>query len=304
MASCLPDQVGAICAHGTGTAYNDQMETLAFKRAFGETPRPAFSVKGGMGHTMGAAGLAECLLSLEFLKRGRVPPTVGLRRVSEEAQGWVSSDARAVDSSGAMLTTNSGFGGTNAAVVLALAPMARRSLSRISAISLQRIGEGRAAAADATQGPGAPAAVPRNFSRFSPEVRLAFFAANRALEAAGLTRNGMRIGVIACDREGSERANFAYFDDYVRSGRVLGRGQLFVYTLPTSVAAECAIACRLTGPLLYVAGSGAPTRGAEDAARGLLADGLADAVLVLSSNPEEARATIWTAKRIQEKEHP
>ena len=304
MASCLPDQVGAICAHGTGTVYNDQMETLAFKRAFGEAPRPAFSVKGGMGHAMGAAGLAECLLSLEFLRRGRVPPTVGLRRVPEEAQGWVSPDARAVDSSDALLTTNSGFGGTNAAVVLSLVPMARRSLSRVSDISLQQIGAGRATAADAAQGPGAPAALPRNFSRFSPEVRTAFFAATRALEAAGLTRNGMRIGIIACDREGSERANFAYFDDYVRSGRVLGRGQLFVYTLPTSVAAECAIACRLTGPLLYVAESAAPTHGSEAAARGLLADGLADAVLVLSSKPEAARATVWTAKRIQEKELP
>ena len=305
MASCSPDKVGAICAHGTGTAYNDQMETLAFKRAFGETPRPAFSVKGGMGHTMGAAGLAEYLLSLEFLRRGRVPPTVGLRRVSEEAQGWVSSDSGAVDSSAAMLTTNSGFGGTNAAVVLSLAPLARNPLLEKADISLQRIGEGRAAAADASQNPGAPAAMPRNFSRFSPEVRTAFFAATRALEAAGIVRDGgMRIGVIACDREGSERANFAYFDDYVRSGRVLGRGQLFVYTLPTSVAAECAIACRLTGPLLYVAGSGAPTHGAEAAARGLLADGLADAVLVLSSNPKVARATVWTAARIQAKELP
>ena len=178
-------------------------------------------------------------------------------------------------------------------------------MSRKADVSLQRIGEGRATAADAAQGPGAPAALPRNFSRFSPEVRLAFFAATRALEVAGIaSAAGRRIGIIACDRAGSERANFAYFDDYVRSGRVLGRGQLFVYTLPTSVAAECAIACRLTGPLLYVAGSGAPTRGAEAAARGLLADGLADAVLVLSSSPEVARATVWTAERIQEKELP
>lgn len=305
MASCLPDQVAAICAHGTGTAYNDQMETLAFKRAFGETPLPAFSVKGGMGHAMGAAGLAECLLSLEFLKRGRVPPTVGLRRVSDEAQGWVSSASRAVDPAGAILSTNSGFGGTNAAVVLTLAPPVRNSRPGKSNRSPQRIGKGRATAAEAAQLPGAPAAAPRNFGRFSPEVRLAFCAANRALENAGIQRDaGLRIGVIACNRVGSERANFAYFDDYVRSGRRLGRGQLFVYTLPTSVAAECAIACRLTGPLLYVAGSDAPAFRAEEAARGLLAEGSADAVLVLSSNPEEALAAVWTAERIQAKELP
>lgn len=305
MAQCPPQKVAAICAHGTGTVYNDQMEMLAFRLAFGEKPRPTFSVKGGMGHAMGAAGLAECLLSLEFLKRGRVPPTVGLRCVSEEAQDWVSSDSRAVASSDAILTTNSGFGGTNAAVVLSLAPMIRRPSPGEADVFLRRIGEGQAAAADAAPPPEAVSALPRNFSRFSPEVRWAFFAVTRALKDAEIDRSEhLRIGVIACGREGSERANFAYFDDYVRSGRVLGRGQLFVCTLPTSVAAECAIACRLTGPLLYVAGSDEPTRRAEEAARGLLADGLADAILGLASNSAEAQAAVWVAERIQEKELP
>jgi 3-oxoacyl-[acyl-carrier-protein] synthase II len=314
MADCPPGKVGAICAHGTGTLYNDTMEMLAFKQVFGGLPIPTFSVKGGMGHTLGAAGLAEALLSLEFLRRGRVPPTVGLSRVSEEADGWASGVARSLDDSSAVLTTNSGFGGTNAALVLSLGSLSAPA-ARPAGISLRQTGEGRAMAEEAPASPDAAPAMPRNFGRFSAEARRAFRAVARALDAAGFREAGntlrfsdgarpARVGIVAHDPEGSERANRAYFSDYIQSGRVLGRGQLFVYTLPTSVAAECAIACHLTGPLLYVADSGDGVYGAERAARGWLADGLADAVVALSSTSEEARATVWVAERIQEKELP
>lgn len=109
-------QIRFISAHGTGTVYNDAMELLAFKRIF-STPRPTGSVKGGIGHSMGAAGLIEALLALKSLEEGLVPPTVGLREVDEAAAGWVSDQAVPVDGEFA-LTTNSGFGGVNAALVL------------------------------------------------------------------------------------------------------------------------------------------------------------------------------------------
>ena len=67
-------------------------ELLAFARVFG-APRPLFSVKGGMGHTLGAAGLAGALLGLEALRRGRIPPTVGLEQVAADARGWASTTA-------------------------------------------------------------------------------------------------------------------------------------------------------------------------------------------------------------------
>ena len=104
----------------------------------------------------------------------------------------------------------------------------------------------------------------------------------------------VRVGVVAFEREGSEAANRAYFADYAAAGRVLGRGQLFVYTLPTSVAAECAIACRLTGPLLYVAAPDGWNACAQQAARSLLADGLADAVVLLCVTPETVQASVVT----------
>lgn len=305
MARCAPEDIAAICAHGTGTVYNDQMELLAFRQVFAERALPTFSVKGGMGHTLGAAGLAEALLSLEFLRRGQLPPTVGLRRVSPEAKGWVTETVCPVSPAGAVLTTNSGFGGVNAALVLSLAPFRQEegAASQESA-ELRVIGEGSFAAAAGEPPASGAFALPRNSGRFSAETRWAFHAVAHALDAAGLApdgsgslraRNGtarVRAGVVACDRDGSGKANRAYFSDYAGSGRVLGRGQLFVYTLPTSVAAECAIACRLTGPLLYVAQPDGGDGCALRAARGLLADSLADVVVLLSVTRETARAAV------------
>ena len=302
MADASPVDVAAICAHGTGTVYNDQMEMLAFRRAFGEQSRPTFSVKGGMGHVLGAAGLAEGLLALEFLRRGRVPPTVGLRRAADDAAGWVSAEPRPVDPAGIAISTNSGFGGTNAAVALALAP---RGLSAPKAIRLlQRLNTIRVTAADAVATPEEADSLPRNFNRFGPDVRRGYFAVRRALAAAGLAPGAGRIGLIACDRAGSERANWAYFADYVKSGRTLARGQMFAYTLPTAIAAECAIACRLTGPLLSVADADGSPRAAEQAARGLRTDGLCDAVVLLSTDSAETRAAAWGTAGSQPKENP
>jgi len=110
------NEVRAVCAHGTGTVYNDSMELKAFKAVF-EQARPTFSIKGGTGHTMGSAGLIEALLALQVAKTGIVPGTVGLQEPDEEAVGWASPENQ-VCGPGWILSTNSGFGGTNAALLL------------------------------------------------------------------------------------------------------------------------------------------------------------------------------------------
>ena len=85
----------------------------------------------------------------------------------------------------------------------------------------------------------------------------------------------------------------AYFQDYVSGGRKLGRGNLFIYTLPTSPAAEAAIHFGLAGPLLYVGRSvSAPVDALQDSV-GILADRLAGVVLcVLVDELEVACAVV------------
>ncbi len=114
-----PEQVGSISAHGTGTRFNDSMELKAFKTIFGKHHVPVYSVKGGIGHTMGAAGLVEVILCLCSLKEKLVPPVVNLENIDEEAEGWVSKESVFVEKPYA-LSTNSGFGGVNSAIVIKL----------------------------------------------------------------------------------------------------------------------------------------------------------------------------------------
>jgi len=116
-ANITEDTVGCIAAHGTGTVYNDSMEIKAFKTVFETRPIPTYSIKGGTGHTMGAAGLIEIIVAFQSLEKRIVPPTVNISDIDEEAQGWVSSKPCEFDST-VTVSTNSGFGGINATVVL------------------------------------------------------------------------------------------------------------------------------------------------------------------------------------------
>jgi 3-oxoacyl-[acyl-carrier-protein] synthase II len=109
--------VDGISAHGTGTVYNDLMELTAFRALFGETCPPLHSVKGAIGHTLGAAGGIEVALGIRSLATGMLPPTVGLGTPESAAEGLVSAAARPF-AGRVLLSTNSGFGGINGALLL------------------------------------------------------------------------------------------------------------------------------------------------------------------------------------------
>ena len=109
-------EIGSICAHGTGTVYNDSMEMKAFKSTFSK-PVPTYSIKGGIGHTMGAAGIIEIITAGKSLREQTVPPTVGLIEPDEEAEGWVYKKPEDSNSE-YCLSVNAGFGGINTAVII------------------------------------------------------------------------------------------------------------------------------------------------------------------------------------------
>lgn len=112
-----PEDISAICAHGTGTLFNDRMEMIAFRQIFGDRLVPTYSIKGAIGHTLAAAGGIEVAVGLQALKTRVVPPTVGLQAPMKEAVGWVAREPVAFAGK-YLLTTNSGFGGVNAALIL------------------------------------------------------------------------------------------------------------------------------------------------------------------------------------------
>jgi len=112
-----PDYINA---HGTGTVYNDAMETRAIKKVFGREARqiPVSSVKSMIGHSFGAAGAIEAAVCLLALKRGVVPPTIHLKHPDPECDlDFVSEEARGLELH-SVLSLSAGFGGQNAALLL------------------------------------------------------------------------------------------------------------------------------------------------------------------------------------------
>ncbi len=114
MSGLRPDMVQGFCAHGTGTRYNDSMEVLAARSLFGNTPPLMFGVKGAIGHTLGAAGGIEIALCGKCLSKEVIPPTVGCKspELAEIVLERMSFPGKNI------ITSNSGFGGVNAAVLL------------------------------------------------------------------------------------------------------------------------------------------------------------------------------------------
>jgi len=114
------DDVDYINAHGTGTRFNDAMECVAFDKVFGEREvmPPISSVKSIFGHTLGAAGALDAIISILSLDRQMLPPTVGCGGETE-VDGWdfVPGRGRRVDELERVVTTNSGFAGNNTALI-------------------------------------------------------------------------------------------------------------------------------------------------------------------------------------------
>lgn len=117
---CRPEAIGYVNAHGTGTAYNDSMETKAIKTALGDWARrvPISSVKGALGHAFGAAGALEAAVCLLAMRDGIVPPTINFEEPDPECDlDFVPNIARKV-AVGAALSLSAGFGGQNAALLI------------------------------------------------------------------------------------------------------------------------------------------------------------------------------------------
>ncbi len=116
-AGITPREINAVSAHGTATLYNDSMELKVIRSIFNNRDLPVNSIKGSIGHTLGAAGGIELALGVKMLNEGIVPATVGLHTPEKNGEGVVSSDHQYF-SGEYLLSTNSGFGGTNAALII------------------------------------------------------------------------------------------------------------------------------------------------------------------------------------------
>ena len=114
-----PSQVAHINAHGTSTPLNDLAEGEAVVKVFGEQGPPVTSIKGAVGHLIGAAGAVEAVAAFLSLRDGVVPPTVNHDRTDPELAIDVVAGAPRKVAPGPVVSNSFGFGGHNASLVLA-----------------------------------------------------------------------------------------------------------------------------------------------------------------------------------------
>lgn len=113
-----PAEVSAVNAHGTGTPLNDGAEARALRRVLGDGPWQLNSIKGAVGHPVGAAGPVEAVLVALSVYRQQWMPTVGLEEIDPALQ--VEAMLRRSDGPlNVVLSNGFGFGGHDAVAVFA-----------------------------------------------------------------------------------------------------------------------------------------------------------------------------------------
>lgn len=111
-------KVDYVNAHGTSTPINDKNETAAVKELLGaENCPPMSSIKGQIGHCLGAAGGIEAVVSLMAMRDGIIPPTINYKNADENCDlDYVANVARKAELN-VVMSNSFGFGGTNGVVI-------------------------------------------------------------------------------------------------------------------------------------------------------------------------------------------
>jgi 3-oxoacyl-[acyl-carrier-protein] synthase II len=119
-AGIAPEEISYINAHGTSTGIGDRSETIAIKKALGDSAYKVAvsSTKSMTGHLLGAAGGVEAVICSLTIKNGLIPPTINLDNQDPECDlDYVPNVARPADVNIAM-SNSFGFGGHNATIIM------------------------------------------------------------------------------------------------------------------------------------------------------------------------------------------
>ena len=244
------EQLAVIGVHGTATMYNDQMESKAIERA-GLSAVPLSALKGYYGHTMGAAGLLETIITARALDDGgTILPSLGYHERGVSGKVLISGEALRTDKRD-FIKMLSGFGGCNGAIRLSKQPhtqgqppcrgrqpvtkaLATVKLSAISADSLSEMYK-----RDIGDYP--------KFHKMDHLSRLAFVATEKLLKDHPALPCDDTMAVILFNRTSSVVADNAYAATISDPGNYYPSPALFVHTLPNISTGEVALRHGLHG---------------------------------------------------------
>ena len=303
-----PRDVDYVNAHGTGTLANDRMEAAALGRALGaEVLRiPVSSSKGQLGHTLGAAGAIEAVITALVVARGTLVPTAGLEEPDPTLDlVHVPGVGREVGRVRAAFSNAFGFGGMDSVLVFAhpgsrpparLGPprpvMTRRIVitgaavfgpcGRLASSECADLPE-RRFAADAPVDPDAFLDVPRA-RRLDRAAQLGVVAVEHALNESGAPRDG--VGVILGSAFGSVDGCAAFMHRIFEKGPRSASPAEFPNLVPSAPVGHVSIYGGLHGPAFGTADLAASGEGAVVQAWQLLAAGEGVRVAAGSTEPK------------------
>lgn len=250
-------QLAFVNAHGTATMFNDQMESVAIERA-GLSAIPVNGLKGYYGHTLGAAGVLETVISMRAADEGIVLGTRGFTELG--VSGRISLSAQHRHSSGtSFVKMISGFGGCNAAVWATKSgdvdtpPLTAARLQTLHHVTITPQGatlDGQPLDCAVT-GRELLTAIYRQhigdypkFYKMDMLSRLGFVASELLLAAETSRPRFVACSdraVIVFNRASTVDTDKHYLDSIIREDDYFPSPSLFVYTLPNIVTGEIAI---------------------------------------------------------------
>ncbi len=247
-----PEAVGLVNAHGTATLYNDEMESKALVWA-GLDGVPMNGLKGYFGHTLGASGVVETIVCAEQLRRGIVFGTKGYGASGMPFALNLSPQNRPLEQP-CCVKTASGFGGCNAAVVLAgegcaTATFAPAEACRIVERAAYRLPQSPRPFGDFIREEFRALEAPNmKFYKMSDLSKALYVAVERLLREAPLDGRfaPTEVALVLSNRAAS-------LDTDLEHQRILDEGTepaspaVFVYTLPNVAAGEVCIRHRIQG---------------------------------------------------------
>jgi len=283
------DQAGAlpidlVSAHGTATQFNDASEGAALASILGDrgSAVPLTALKGGIGHTLGAAGALETLSVLAAMRASVAPASVG--------SGAIEGGVRVLDraehhEAHAALKLSAAFGGANAALVLTTRPVA--PVAGEKPFSPRPVYVSRAVTLtgdlEAQTAPARLASITGysedKIARADLLVRLTMAAVGKLRDALGSIEGaGILVGLGLATID----TNALYLARIESAGAARGEPRRFPFTTPNAPAGECAVAFGLTGPAFAVGGG--PHGGIEalGVASELVRAGVADRIVVVA----------------------
>ena len=240
------ERLAFVSVHGTSTLYNDEMESIALERA-GLSETPIFSLKGVYGHTMGAAGVLETILSMQAVEHGIVFGTRGFESMGVSGRVNISADNRSTDKP-AFVKLLSGFGGCNAAMCFELlegeggCPDDRKEATTAIPAALPSIKIAPTAEELVSLYRTHVGDYPK-FFKMDPLSRLGLVASEmllKTLPGYG-TQSVAQYGVLLFNRSASLADDLAYQTTIEDADNRFPSPSLFVYTLPNIVTGEIAI---------------------------------------------------------------